>query len=315
MSWVNYALKRLVISVGLLLGSSILVFSIVRLIPGDPAMIVLGPTASNDAIQALRVRLGLTQPFWTQYFVWMSDLLTGKLGRSLMNDQTVLSLLVERYPRSLQLTIVSMLISILIAFPLGIVGAINRNSSVDYGALFFSQVGVSLPSFWLGILLILLFGKHLGMLPPSGYVAPTKSVGGFLSHVIMPATALGIINAAVITRFLRSEMIEEVSQDYVRTARAFGHPRKRIIRKYVLKNALVPTLTIIGLQFGYLIGGVVIIEQVFGYPGIGQLILDGLLRRDYPVVQAGLLILAATFIAVNLLVDLTYGYLDPKIKY
>jgi len=219
-----------------------------------------------------------------------------------------------RYPRSLQIAVTSMIISLAIAFPLGIVSAFNRNSVLDYVAVFFSQIGVSLPSFWLGIILILFVAKPLDFLPISGYVSLIEAPVQSMLHTMLPALALGLINAAIFTRYLRSELLEELNKDYVRTARAFGHPRRRIIWKYVLRNAVIPTLTIMGIQFGYMIGGIVIIEQVFVYPGIGQLILDGLLSRDYPIVQMGLLLLAATFILANLIVDVLYGMLDPRVR-
>jgi peptide/nickel transport system permease protein len=314
-SWISYALKRVAISVGILLGASVVIFSIIRLVPGDPALIVLGQFAEEGAADAMRQRLGLDRPVWEQYFVWIHGVVTGNWGHSVINNQPVRDMIAIRYPRSLQLALLGLLMSVFIAFPLGIVGSINRNKLPDYGALFFSQFGVSIPGFWLGILFILVFARYLNVLPASGYYPLTQDPVRNLQHAFLPALTLGIINAAIITRYLRSEMLEELSKDYTRTARAFGHPESRVTRKYVLKNALMPTITIIGIQFGYMIGGIVIIEQVFSYPGLGQLLLDGLLNRDYPVIQLSLLVLAATFIVANLLVDLVYGLLDPRIKY
>lgn len=315
MSWLGYAAKRTAVSALVLLGASVLIFAIVRLVPGDPALIILGQFAQEGSLEALRAQLGLDVPVWKQYFIWITDILRFDWGNSLINGKPVLEMIAIRFPRSLELAVASLVFALVIAFPLGILGSINRNSPIDYLALFFSQVGVSMPSFWLGILFILLFGKYLNVLPPSGYVSPAESIVGNLKHLIMPALALGIINASVFTRYIRSEMLEELNSDYVKTARAYGHPSRRVIWKYVLRNAMIPTLTVIGIQFGYLIGGIVIIEQVFAYPGIGQLILDGLLNRDYPVIQLGLLVMATTFIVANLVVDLLYGLLDPKIRY
>lgn len=315
MSWTGYAIKRAFVSIGLLLAASVVIFSIVRLIPGDPVMIILGRFAEEGAAEALRRELGLHEPFWTQYFAWLQGLLTGQWGDSIKTGTPVMDLILVRFPRSLQLALLGITIGVIIAFPLGIYGAINRNSPTDYGALFFSQFGVSIPNFWLGIMLILVFARYLNVLPASGHVAFFEDPVANLKHAFLPAVTIGIINAAIFTRYIRSEMLEELGRDYVRTARAFGHSQKRIVRKYVLKNAVPPTITIIGIQFGYMVGGIVIIEQVFTYPGLGQLLLNGLFSRDYPVVQFALLALVTTFIIVNLIVDLVYGYLDPKIKY
>lgn len=315
MSWVSYAAKRTVVSVGVLLGASVLIFSIVRLVPGDAAQIILGQFAEEGALEALRERLGLNVPVWKQYFIWLGDVLTMDWGNSLINDQSVESLLLQRYPRSLQLALFGMVIAVILAFPLGIFGAVNRNSPIDYAALFFSQIGIAIPSFIIGIFLILLFADYFSILPPSGYVPFTEDPVGNLQHAFLPALSLGVINAAVFTRYLRSEMLEELGKDYVQTARAFGHPPRRVVLKYVLRNAFLPTLTVIGIQFGYMIGGLVIIEEVFAYPGVGRLVLSSILERDYPVVQVGMLALTATFILVNLIVDLLYGFLDPKIRY
>lgn len=314
MSLLRYIGKRLVISTGLLFVASIIVFMIIHLLPGDPAKIILGNMATDKSVASLRRELGLHLPLWKQYVNWVSGILSGNWGESLINDKSVLVLMETRYPRSLQIAVTSMAISLVIAFPLGVLAALNRNSIVDYVAVVFSQLGVSLPSFWLGIILILVFAKWLDVLPPSGYVPLGEGPVTSMLHTVLPAVALGLINAAIFTRYLRSELLEEFNKDYVRTARAFGHPRRRIVWKYVLRNAVIPTLTIMGIQFGYMIGGIVIIEQVFVYPGIGQLILDGLLKRDYPVVQMGLLLLAATFILTNLVVDVLYGVLDPRAR-
>lgn len=315
MSWLDYTAKRLAMGILVLIGVSIIVFSMIRLVPGDPAQIILGRQASEETLHALRVELGLTLPVWKQYLVWITDILQGDWGRSIHSGTPVATLIAQRYPRSLELAFLGMVISVIIAFPLGIVSATNRNTPADYVSTFFSQIGVSIPSFWMGLLFILLFAKYLNLLPPSGYIPFTKDPVGNLSRVIMPSATLGIINAAVITRFLRSSILEELGKDYIRTARAFGHPRRRVILKYTLRNAMIPTLTIIGLQIGFMLGGVVVVEEVFAFPGVGRLIVGGILNRDYPVVQGSLLTLATTFVVVNLLVDLLYAWFDPKIKY
>lgn len=315
MSLVGYTVKRVVVSLLLLLAASLVIFSVVRLIPGDPAQIILGQFAEAGAAEAIREDLGLNEPFLIQYLDWLKGLVNGNWGESIINGTPIVDLITTRFPRSLQLAIMGITIGILIALPLGIYAASHRNSKGDYGSILFSQFGVSIPNFWLGIMFILIFARYLNVLPASGHVPFTEDPVANLKHAFLPALTIGIINAAIFTRYIRSEMLEELGKDYVRTARAFGHSRKRIIRKYVFKNAAPPTVTIIGIQFGYMVGGIVIIEQVFTYPGLGQLLLNALFSRDYPVVQLALLTLVATFILVNLIVDLVYGYLDPKIKY
>jgi peptide/nickel transport system permease protein len=299
----------------MLVGASVVVFLIIRLIPGDPVTIMLGQQSSEAAREALRRQLGLDLPVWEQYLQWVGDVVRGDWGQSVYTGESVLQLIGERYPDSLELALLSTFLALVIAVPLGILGALDRNSGRDYAVLLFSQLGMSIPSFLLAILLIVLFANHFGWFPTSGSVALFESFVGNLRHVVLPTVSLGLINAAVFTRYLRSSMLDELNKDYVRTARAFGHPRRRVLWKYVLRNALIPLVTITGLQFGFAIGGVVIIEQVFGYPGMGRLILNALLNRNYPLVQLALLVFAATFIVANLLVDLVYGLLDPRIRY
>lgn len=315
MSWVDYALKRLGLGILVLLGVAVIVFSMVRLVPGDPAVVILGRQTNPEVLERLRRDLGLHLPVWKQFVVWIADLLQGDWGSSVHSGTPVMELIAQRYPRTLELTLVAILISILISFPAGIASGSNRNTPIDYAAMFFSQLGVSIPSFWMGLMFILLFAKYLNLLPPSGYVPFSEDPIGNLERILMPALTLGIINAAVITRFLRASLLEQLSKDYIRTARAFGHPRRRVILKYTLRNSLIPTLTIIGLQFGWLLGGVVVVEEVFAFPGVGRLIVSGIFDRDYPVVQGSLLIFAATFVLINLVVDLLYAWLDPRIKY
>ena len=315
MGYIEYVVNRIFSAAFVLFAASIVIFSILRMIPGDPARLMLGEDATPEAVAAQRSRLGLDLPVWEQYIDWLSDILLLEMGTSIMTATSIETLLVIRYPRSLFLALAAMGIALTIAIPLGVTAATNRNSRLDYSALFFSQLGISLPNFVLGIFLIYIFAAVLSVLPSTGYVSPFESPYQFLRHILMPAVTMGIINGAIITRFVRSEMLEQLNNDYVKTARAFGHEEKRIIRKYTLKNAMIPTVTVVGIQFAGLVGGLVVIEQVFSYPGMGLLVLDSLFNRDYPVLQIGLLVIAATFIVVNLIVDLIYGYLDPKVKY
>jgi len=315
MGYFEYVINRIIAAVFVLISASIVIFSILRLTPGDPAALMLGVDATESAIEYQRRRLGLDLPVWEQYLHWVGQILTLNMGTSILTGTSIQDLLFIRYPRSFILAMASMAIATLIAVPLGVIGALNRNTKIDYAALLFSQFGISLPNFVLGIYFIMIFAAWFNVLPSSGYVSPFDSVTGFIAHITLPALTIGIINAAIITRFVRSEMLEQLHNDYVRTARAMGHPEKRVIRKYTLRNALIPTLTVLGLQFGSQVAGLVVVEQVFSFPGMGLLILDGLFARDYPVLQIGLLVIAATYIVVNLLVDLLYGYLDPRIKY
>lgn len=315
MGWGVYAIKRVLTGVGVLFGASVVIFAIIHLVPGDPAQIALGNFASQEQIDAYREHLGLNQPLWVQYVDWIQDILTGDWGRSLINDQSVYTLVAQRYPKSLELAVAALLVGMAISLPLGILGAVKQWSRTDYTAILFSQFGMSVPNFWLGIMLSLIFGRYLGLLPTFGSAPLFEDPVANVKHIILPAVTLGVINAAVFTRYIRSEMLENLNKDYVMTAKAFGHPRRRIIGKYVLKNALIPFVTMIGIQFGWLIGGVVVVEQVFSYSGLGQLILTGLLNRDYTIIQMGLLVLASTYIVANLLVDLVYGWLDPRIKF
>lgn len=315
MGWITYSIRRAIVSLFLLLVVSVLIFAMVRVIPGDPARVFLGPTADQEAVDAVRRQMGLHRPAYVQYFTWLAGVLAGDWGVSLVNNQPVMDLVIQRFPRSIQLAVVSLVIGILISLPLGVLAASRPRSNRDYVALFFSQFGMSVPSFWLGILLILVFARYFGVLPASGHVPLTEDPIASLRHLILPGIALGTVNAAVLTRFLRSEILEQRGQDYVKTARAFGHTRRLIMGKYILRNALVPYMTNLGIQFGWVLGGVVIIEVVFSFPGLGRLVLDGLLNRDYPVVQMGLLVLISSYILVNLVVDIVYSLLNPKIRY
>ncbi|RQG94844.1 ABC transporter permease [Natrarchaeobius chitinivorans] len=315
MSILSYAAKRLFVSIWVLFGASILIFGIVHLVPGDPARVTLGRFADREAVEGVRQEMGLNDPLYVQYSDWLVGTLTGDWGNSLISNQPVLTLIVERFPKSIELALFALAIAVVISLPLGIMGALNRSTKTDQATLFFSQIGIAIPNFWLGIMLALIFGRYLGVLPASGSVAFTEDPVQNIRHLILPGVSLGILAAAVLTRYMRSEMIDQLNKDYVTTARAFGHPKKRIVWKYTLKNALIPYVTMLGMQFGFLIGGVVVIETVFAYGGVGQLILNGLLNRDYPIVQMSLLILAGTFILVNLVVDIVYGYLNPRISY
>jgi peptide/nickel transport system permease protein len=311
----GYILQRLVLAVVVLLGVSFAVFLIIQLVPGDPARVVLGVQASEENVAAMRERLGLNRPFWVQYGSWLGNALQGNLGRSLITGQSVSAQIMQRLPATLQLAGAALLVGLLIAFPAGIVSALRPGSKTDIFTSVVSQIGVTVPDFWLGILLVLLFSLTLRWLPPSGYTPIQESITGWLSHIAMPALTAGIISGAIQTRFIRSAMLEVLHQDYVRTARAKGLREPLVILRHALRNALIPIVTIIGLQITALLSSVVVVEVVFAWPGLGRLALDAVLDRDYPLLQGAVLVIAALLTLVNLLVDLLYVVIDPRIEY
>ena len=304
---IAYVARRVAQSVVALLGISLIVFVALHL-TGDPAAAMLrGGNPTRADVLAMRRQLGLDQSLPVQYLTYLDHALHGDFGTSYYYQLPALQLVLHHLPATLLLTASGMVVSLLIAFPLGVLSATRRNSLIDVLARVFALLGVSFPNFWLGIMLILIFAVRLNWLPPSGY--------GSVQYLIMPAFTLGMILAGITTRLIRSSVLEVLREDYVRTARAKGLPRGRILRKHVVRNALLPVVTYIGLQFGTLLGGAVIIEQVFSWPGVGQLVLTAVNQDDFPVVQASVLVLAALLILVNLVVDLSYVFIDPRIQY
>ncbi len=307
-----YIAKRLVLLVPILLGISLLTFSLMHLIPGDPAEILMrqqGIIPTQENIEKFREQMGLTEPLPIQYFNWLSCLLHGDLGSSLSVSygKPVLSEILLRFPRTLELAAFSLLISLLISIPLGIIAAIKQNSAIDHLTLVGASLGIAMPSFWLGLLLILLFSVYLGWLPVCGY--------GSLKHIILPAITLGIGMAALTTRLMRASMLEVLGENYIITARGKGLRERNVIMKHALRNALIPVVTVAGLQFGWLIEGAVFVEMIFTWPGIGKLLVDSIFARDIPMVQGCVLFIAFVFVLVNLAVDISYGMLDPRIRY
>jgi peptide/nickel transport system permease protein len=311
----NFLLRRLLTTLLVLLGVSFVVFMIIHLVPGDPVRIMLGLQADQAKVEEIRRMMGFDRPLLVQYGDWLWSALNGDLGESFITGASVAQAVAERLPATLSLALAALIIALIIALPAGTISALRPGSLIDYLAMFFSQVGVSLPDFWLGILLILIFSLGLGWLPPSGYTPPFEDFAGWLSHLILPAMTVGLITASILTRFIRSAVLEVLHQNYVRTARAKGLPERRVINRHVLLNAAIPIVTIVGLQMASLLGGVIIVEVIFAWPGLGRLALDAVVRRDYPMVQGAVLLVALTFAVVNVLVDLLYAYLDPRIKY
>ncbi len=289
-----------------MLGVSFIVFTIMFFTPGDPAKIMLGERAPQAEVAALRTQMGLDDPFIVQFFNFIRNATRGDFGRSLVTRRPVAEELFARFPATLQLAASAVLIAVAIGIPVGILSAIKQYSFFDGAAMTLALVGVSMPNFWQGLMMILLFSVYLRWLPSSGI--------GTFRHLIMPAVTLGTSSAALITRMTRSSMLEVVRQDYIRTARAKGLTERVVINRHALKNALIPVVTVIGLQFGYLLGGAVLTETVFAWPGVGRMMVDAIRQKDFPVVQAGVLLLAVAFSVVNLVVDILYAYIDPRIK-
>lgn len=310
-----YIMRRLLAMVPVLLLVSMVVFSLLHLTPGDPALSILGEEATPQQVEALRNKLGLNQPIPVQYVKWLGAVLRGDLGRSVRSNQPVSEAIAERLPVTVELALLSMGISLAIAIPAGIISAMRRNSVVDTSATFVALLGVSLPNFFLAILLILVFGVKLGWLPPFGYQPLNMGLAENLRRMILPAVTLGTALAAIVTRMMRSSLLEVLDQDYVRTARAKGLSESRMIRAHALKNALMPVVTIVGLQIGGLLGGAIITESIFVLPGIGRLLVDAIFQRDFPLVQGVVLFVSLAFLFSNFAVDLLYAYLDPRIRY
>jgi peptide/nickel transport system permease protein len=309
----RYVLRRTAQAAVALLGVSIVVFALIHLVPGDPVRTALGTRFDQELYEALIARAGLDQPLLVQYWNWLTSALTGDLGVSFRTGQPVTGALLQRLPATMLLAFASLLVGLLIALPAGILSAVKQGRPVDYAASSFSQIGVSVPDFWFGLLLILVFARTLGWLPPSGYVSPLDDPIEAIRRLILPATTAGVVTGAILTRFVRSSVLEAMGAEHVRLARAKGMPERYILRHHVLRNAWIPVVTITGLQLATLLGGIVVVEVVFAWPGIGRLALDAVVRRDYPVLQGAVLLIATGFLLINLLVDLLYARLDPRI--
>ncbi len=308
-------LRRLLATIPVLVLVTAGVFALIHLTPGDPIDVMMAESVDATVKANLRRELGLDQPIYVQYAAWTWRLLHGDLGRSIRNGEPVIENVSRRIRPSLQLAALAMAISLVVATPLGILSAARRNTSVDRFGTTFALFGICMPNFLLALLLIFFFGVKLRWLPISGYIDPLEEMVPGLRSLVLPALTLGLALAAVVTRTLRSSMLDALSEDYVRTARAKGLSESSIIRGHVLKNALIPVVTVLGLQLGTLIGGAVITEYVFALPGVGRLVVDAVFARDYPLVQGVVLLIAVGFILSNLAVDLLYGWIDPRIRY
>jgi ABC-type dipeptide/oligopeptide/nickel transport system permease component len=303
----RFLVRRLLLTVPVLFGVATLVFSLIHLVPGDPVQSMLGDSAAPEDIADLRHRLGLDRPIYQQYVAFLGGAITGDLGTSLRTSQPVTTAIAERMPATIELGLAAILVAVAIALPLGIVAAARANSPIDYGATTLALVGISIPNFWLGPLLAIVFSVTLGWFPVSGR--------GSLAHLVLPALTLGAPLAAVLARMTRASVLEELGELYVLAARARGVSRVRAILRHAVRNSLIPIVTVIGLQLGAVLTGAVITETIFAWPGVGRLLIQSITFRDYPLVQGCILLIAVTYVGMNLVTDLLYGLLDPRIRY
>jgi len=311
----SYLLGRLLALVPVLLVVATVVFLIARFTPGDPIRVLLGEDARPEQVEALRQHLGLDAPLPVQFALWLGRALKGDLGRSLFNRLPVTRTIAQHVGPTAMLSVMALVVALAIGLPIGIVSAVYRNSWFDQASLGLVMLGAAVPSFWLGLSLIVVFAVNLGWLPSSGFRPPAGGWGTSVRYLVLPAIALGVPNSALIIRFVRGSLLDVIATDYVRTARAKGLAERAVIFRHALRNALVPILTVVGLTFAALMGGAVVTETVFSIPGMGQLVVSSVLRRDYPVIQGVTLVVAASYVLINLLVDVLYLMVDPRVKY
>jgi peptide/nickel transport system permease protein len=309
-----FFIRRILILIPTFIGITLVVFIMIRAIPGDPILTILADDYSEELAEQYRDKMGLTKPVVYQYFIWMKDLLSGDWGNSLISQEPVIQEILKRLPVTIELLILALAFAIIFSIPFGIISAVKPNSFRDYSFMTMSMLGISLPEFFLGALFIIFFSLNLQWLPATSFVPLSEGVGPNLKHMILPAITLGAARMALFTRLIRNSMLEVIRQDYIDTARAKGLSEWWVINKHALKNALIPTVTVIGLQIGYLIGGAIIVESLFALPGIGSLGIDAILQRDYTMVQAFVIVSATGFLLANFAVDIVYTFLDPRIR-
>jgi peptide/nickel transport system permease protein len=309
-----YVARRFLLTIPAMLAMSVIVFFIVRLVPGDPAIAILGLRASPESVAALREELRLDDPIWVQYVTWLGNVLQGDLGVDYHSHEPIREQLVTRLPVTLEMALLAMLMSVVLAIPLGVLAAVKRGPA-DVASSVLGLVGISIPDFWLGVLLILLVSLVLGWLPSSGYVPLRESVWGNISHLLLPSFTLALGLAAVLTRTTRAAVLDVLHRPYVQTARAKGLAERAVVAGHVFRNAAIPIVTVLGLQLGYILGGAIVIEQIFSLPGVGRLTLNAVLNRNYPVIQGAVLLVTFLFMLVNILTDALYAMLDPRVRY
>lgn len=311
----QYMIRRLFSIIPVMFIVSIIVFMIVHLTPGNPAFLILGEDSSKESIAQLEKQLGLDKPMIIQFFDWIKNIVTGDLGQSVYSSEPVLQIIFDHFGPTFSLMLLSLFFVLIIAIPIAIFVVWKRKTALDPLFISVSLLGVSIPEFWFAMLLVLGFGVAIPIFPVAGYIPITEGVWGWVYHLLLPAFVLAAVEIGLIARMLRDGMLDSVNQDYTRTARAKGVKESRVLMKHVFSNALIPTTTVIGTTVAGLLGGTVIIETMFTIPGIGQLLIDSIHRRDYPVIQGVVLFIAAVYVLVNLLVDLLYAFLDPRIRY
>jgi peptide/nickel transport system permease protein len=311
----KYILRRILSIIPILWLVSLIVFALIHLVPGDPVMVILGSSAKAEQVELMRQRLGLDQNIAIQYWQWVTALLRGDLGTSIISDEPVAKLILERIPVTISVAAAALLLSLAISLPTGIIAALKHNTYTDYIFMTLVILAVSVPSFWLALLLMMLFSAHLKLLPMMGWVSIFDDFWNGIQYLILPATSLAFILAALVARMTRSSMLEVLREDFIVTALAKGTPKRYIVFKHALKNAFAPVLTIIGFQVGFLLGGTVVIEDIYSIPGIGRLIFSAITNRDYPVVQGCILLVTAIYVLVNAAVDVAYAYFDPRVSY
>lgn len=311
----QYIIRRLLLLVPVMLIVGVVVFTLVHLTPGDPAAVILGPDATTEQVERLREQLGLNEPFYVQFVDWIAGVVRGDLGNSLYLNMPVTEALLDRAQPTFTLMIYSLAISVLIGVPVGVFSAIKPNSVFDRLAMMGAISGVAIPNFVLGILLIMVFAVWLRFLPSQGYVGLFEDPVGHFQRMIMPSFSLGFSSAALLARMVRSSMLDVMKEDYVRTALAKGVAFKTVVTRHALRNALIPAVTVVGYSIGALLGGAVVTETVFGLPGMGRLVVNSVARRDFPVIQGAVMLIAAIYVLTNLLVDIMYVYIDPRIRY
>ena len=312
---IKFIAQRLLQVIPVILLASMLVFGLVRVLPGDPAYAILGTDARIEDIEALRAKMGLDKPIYIQYAIWLGQILQGDFGESVRNRYPVGELILLKARATVELAIGGMLVATLIAFPVGILSALKRGTIIERIITVFTSAFYAIPTFWLGILLVTVVALQWRWVPPSGRVDPSVNFGNFLKLLILPSITLGVPTAAVLARFIKTSLLEVMGQDYVRTARGKGLKGRVIVLRHALRNAMLPVVTVFSLQFGAFLGGSVVTESIFDWPGLGSLALQGILSRDYPVVQGTILFVVLIFIMMNLLADLSYGLLNPRIRY
>lgn len=311
----RYIIARLIQSIPVLILVSVISFSVMQLVPGDPAILIGGPTATPEELANIRANLGLDQPFHLQMLRFYTNLAQGDLGTSLLLGKPVLWATIERIPVSLSIAIYSMVLTLFFGLAFGVIAALWRNSWLDQSAMLLALLGVSMPNFWLGLMLIILFSVTLGLLPAGGYVPLADGFGPWFISLLLPSLSLGLLQMGLLARITRSTMLEILRQDYIRTAHAKGLTSVKVVGKHALKNAMIPIVTVIGIIFSQLLSGSVVVETVYSLPGLGRMLATSILSRDYPVIQGGLLLTAAMFVGINLIVDVFYAFLDPRVRY